>query len=112
MHNALKEISGVLALLLPATLNVFLVHFVQSVTTQFHKDLNDPTSTWQRDPQESEILELVKKNEALAKTYSERTHWDQQPYCIHIVSVIGTLLSSLATYVLLCGKPIRPFGLE
>merc|ERR1719237_736348 len=40
MYNALKEISGVLALLLPAILNVLLVHFVQSVTTQFHKDLN------------------------------------------------------------------------
>jgi len=112
IYHALQEISGVIAIVLPATINVLMVHYVQVITTEFHTELNNPESTWQQDPQEAAIKERVETDEALAEKYSARNQFRKQPPCLQILSVLGAGLSSLATYLLLFGRPVRKFKLE
>lgn len=112
VYKAVQQISGALALVMPAGINVLLVHCVQAVTTKFQHELNTPNSKWQQDPQETEVLALVRDSEARAANYRERTHWDKQPRWVKVLSVLGAVLSSAATFLLLFGKPITPFSLE
>lgn len=69
------------------------------------------TDDWMRDPQEDEILVLVKRDEKEAEFTKEATKWEKIPGRVKAALVIGTFLSMAIFAINFLGRPYRAFGM-
>lgn len=71
----------------------FAALYYAQVLLDHMKESGELDENWMKDPQEDEIMELVRQDEKYAKIYASKSQWGLVPTYIRINLVLGCLLS-------------------
>merc|ERR1712174_98814 len=92
--------------------NGFAAYYVQEALETAKDELEKEDSDWMRDPQEAEVVHAVRQDERMNAYFREQTAWNRLPHWLHLVLVIGLILSSAAFYLMIqpVARPFQKFG--
>jgi len=112
-HMAVADVSLLLATMCTAASNMLAAYFVQNVVAENQEEMDKKDSTWQKDPDEDQVLAAIEADAKYNEEYRKLTSWQVTPCAVKVVLVLGSLSATTTVAILLnpVSKAFRKFNL-